>query len=186
MGSGPSLSREDVQRVRELDLRSIAINTIAIDYAPWSDFVYAADTAWWTKYYGCLVRSSCKITCNDSVQFADVHLLRNTGIKGFDPDSRCIRTGQNSGYQALHIALQTGASRVLLLGIDMTIEHGLHCHGPHPKGLSNPTEKYFQRCLTHWGDLRKAADSIGCEVINCSRFSKLECFPKMTLSQACG
>lgn len=89
-----------------------------------------------------------------------------------------IRTGGNSGYQALNLAVLLGASRIILLGYDM---RGSHWHGDHPKRLANPKESDFAawraRFATTLPDLARA----GVEVLNCSRDTALECFARARL-----
>lgn len=89
-----------------------------------------------------------------------------------------VRTGKNSGHQALNAAVQRGAARILLLGFDM---QGGHWHGDHPSGLANPTdlmlETWRRNMATTVPDLRRA----GVEVVNCSRETALTCFPRARL-----
>lgn len=93
-----------------------------------------------------------------------------------------IVTGSNSGYQAVNLAVQFGAKRILLLGFDMTIARGIHWHGPHGDGLKNPSDG---TCLT-WRTLFAAAvpdlKQAGVEVINVTPNSALTCFPMRALT----
>jgi hypothetical protein len=66
----------------------------------------------------------------------------------------------------------------------MTIRHGFHWHGKHPRGMNNPTNGNTER----W---RRAIDApaakvaaLGIQVINCSPVSTLRNYPKMTLAEA--
>lgn len=56
-----------------------------------------------------------------------------------------IGSGGNSGFQAINIAVQFGATRIGLVGFDIG---GGHWHGPHRKGLKNPTEAEMRRWRT--------------------------------------
>ena len=76
--------------------------------------------------------------------------------------------GGNSGFQAVNLAYQMGAKTILLLGFDM---FGTHFFGKHPNKLvqSSPFSEFI-----------KAFETIGneVEIINCSRQTVLNCFPR--------
>lgn len=84
-------------------------------------------------------------------------------------------TGQNSGYQALNLAVLAGAQRILLLGYDMKFapDGRQHWFGDHPR-LEHPA-----RLTAHLHNFRRAAKHlarVGVDVINCSPDSALDCF----------
>jgi hypothetical protein len=54
-------------------------------------------------------------------------------------EAGAIGWGGNSGFQALNLAVQFGAARIVLVGFDMTRLNGIHWHGPHPSRLNNPS-----------------------------------------------
>ncbi|MCU3444303.1 phage holin family protein [Enterobacter asburiae] len=74
-----------------------------------------------------------------------------------------------------------GASRVLLLGYDCSIRNGTHWHGNHAQ-LSNPDKFSVARWQDEFSRLRTVAG--GVEIINCSRFTRLTCFPRQSLETA--
>lgn len=93
-----------------------------------------------------------------------------------------IAQGGNSGQQAIGLAHQFGAARVLLLGYDMQRTGGkAHWHGNHPAPLGNAGK------LAAWpaamNKLAAVAAGIGLEIINCSRETALTCFPRRELSE---
>lgn len=98
----------------------------------------------------------------------------------FDPG--VIGWGGNSGFQALNLAVQFGATRIALVGYDMTTAHGLHWHGRHERGLSNPTGKATDnwRALLDAQAARLAA--AGIEVINTSPISALRNYRRASLT----
>jgi len=110
-----------------------------------------------------------------------VHAVNVTGVRGYDSVIGNVRTGMNSGYQALHVAMQTGASKILLLGVDFTLRHGIHWHGAHVTGLGNPSERLFDRCRNMFTELATVAQSLGTEVVNCSDLSTVTAFRKSSL-----
>ena len=175
VATGQSLTEEQVSMVR--DLPTIAVND-AFRMAPWAAILYAADRQWWDAN-------------PDAAQFPGVKLcampggpalhMRSSGTLGFDPNPARVRTGGNSGYQAVHVAIHTGAERILLLGFDM---HGTHYFGPHTKSangkrLKNPSPESFR----NWAERFGALNHRGAEIVNCTPGSALECFPKMSLEE---
>lgn len=146
--------------------------------------LYGADSFWWIHHQReALGFAGLKVSCDPAVPFREVHLLRNTGGHGFDPDPAAVRTGANSAYQATHIAMHAGAARILLCGVDMTGAYGSHHHGDHPAPLRNTPECAYLEMRRRWPALAKAAAERGIEIINCSAISALECFPKRRIEE---
>ena len=95
-----------------------------------------------------------------------------------------IGWGGNGGFQALNLAVQFGAVRIILVGYDMTLDHGVHWHGKHPKGLHNPVPgavARWRRVLEKSAPILRAA---GITVINASERSALVAYAKMSLLEA--
>lgn len=179
LASGPSMSQEVADAVRAVGIRAITINT-TFRLAPWADMFYAADVAWWKKYYKEIIGPGLKVTC-EPPPFKDILQLKNTGRDGFDPNPAHIRTGNNGGYQAIHIAAHTGCSRILLCGFDM---RGGHWHEKHPEPLRDHGEGIYQRWLPHFKGLGDALEQHGIEVMNCTPNSALKRFPMADLKDA--
>jgi hypothetical protein len=170
MASGPSMSAAVAAKVRASGVPAIAVNTTFL-LAPWAWMLYAADWRWWHEHPLALQFEGLKATADIAVP--PVHRLRNTGIDGFDPDPGCVRTGNNSGYQAVHIAIHTGAARVLLTGFDM---RGGHWHAL----KDGPLRRDW---IAHFATLAEAVRG-RVEIINCTPASALTCFPRQTLDEA--
>lgn len=85
----------------------------------------------------------------------------------------------NSGLRAIELAIGFGAARVLLLGYDCSVTSGTHWHGDH-KLTKNPDAKRCAEWQRHFAML----DPKQAEIINCSRETALNCFPRMTLEKA--
>ena len=175
LASGPSMSQSVADKVSHLPC--IAINT-TYRLAPWAEVIYAHDAAWWNHHADAKELPGLKV---GGERAAGVLTLKNTGLMGFDPDPSCMRVGGNSGYQALHLAIQAGASRILLLGYDMT---GGHWHGKHPAQLGNAGEGAYQRWMPRFESLIPAIEDRYVDVINCTPGSKLTTFRMMSLEQA--
>lgn len=90
----------------------------------------------------------------------------------------------NSGAQALNLAIQFGAGRAILVGFDMTLEHGIHWHGRHQAGLNNPRQASVDRWRAELDAQAPLFDKMGIEVLNASPISRLTAFRRVTLQEA--
>ena len=139
--------------------------------APWADVLYAMDKPWWQKY----------------------HKEVEAGFEGekIAPVSGCYNArrvqfgyGGNSGAGALALAAHFGARRIIMLGYDCkyAADGRRHWHGNHPKGLGNAVS------LPHWlGQFDAMAKQLaGVEIINATRDTALEFWPRVPLESALG
>lgn len=182
LASGPSMNQEVADACRIV--RTIAVNT-TFKLAPWADMLYASDAPWWMHYReevaafaGLKVGSQAP-----HIPVADLLLLKNTGMDGFDPDPSCVRSGRNSGYSAMHVATHAGAKRILLCGFDMRAGHW---HDPHPTGqfmLRNAGDGVFEGWIKRFATLKPELDKRGVEVLNCTPNSALRIFPMADLKE---
>jgi hypothetical protein len=96
-----------------------------------------------------------------------------------------IGWGGNGGFQAMNLAAQIGPPRLMILvGFDMRLDHGVHWHGPHRRGLNNPREANMARWRAAVNGAAKALAGLGITVVNASLESALTAYPKMTLQDA--
>jgi hypothetical protein len=96
-----------------------------------------------------------------------------------------IGSGGNSGFQALNLALQWGAKKILLVGFDMTDASGVHWYGRNNwRDANNPNDNNFKRWIAAFDGTVTVLKQRGIEVINCSPFSALQRFPKMSIEDA--
>lgn len=179
LAGGPSLCAEDVDACRGR-ARVIAIKE-AIRLAPWATVLYACDAKWWRLYGDTLDFAGPKYTLDHMArQWATV--LRNTGDAGLEMERDGLRTGKNSGYQAINLAVHMGARRIVLLGYDMQPDacgqH--HWFGSHPWKTTPP----YGLFVPFFNTLIEPLKALGIEVLNASRTSALTCFPRVTLSEA--
>jgi len=137
--------------------------------APWADVLYAADADWWKRNPEARSFAGIKVCADDSLLWPEVMSLRHTGKVGYDPNPQNIRSGGNSGYQAVHVAAQAGASRILLCGFDMG---GAHWHD-----APAPAAHLFATWIERFESLAEELKAIGVEVLNCTPQSALTCFP---------
>lgn len=172
----------DVDAVRGR-ARVIAIND-AHRLAPFADVLYACDGRWWNHYKGVPEFAGLKYGLTVKAgHWPGVQRLRNTGRTGLERDPSGVRTGMNSGSQAINLAIHFGARRILLLGYDMKRgTAGGHWFGEHPIPL---------RSGSPYGDFRACFQlmveplrELGVQVLNCSRDTALRAFPRVPLAEA--
>ena len=182
LASGPSMSQSIADDILLSELPTVVVNT-TFRLAPWADVLYAADQGWWLRYAKELTEfKGLRVSCTPASPRIGAHLLTNTGKVGFDPDPSCIRTGGNSGYAALHLAVHAGAARILLCGFNMSGEG--HWHGRHPDPLRNAGTGIYARWLLHFQGLAVALKERNVEVLNCTPGSALTMWPHVSLEEA--
>jgi hypothetical protein len=180
LASGPSMSQAVADSV--LHLPRIAVNT-TYQLARDAEMIYACDAVWWAKYPDAVAGPGLNVAMeavpgHHPATPPAVKVLRNTGRTGFDPHPACLRTLNNSGAQALQIAVHARAARILLLGFDMK---GEHWHGAHPRGLTNQKQSSLAGWVVLYRELARELAARGVSVINCTLNSALDCFPKEPL-----
>lgn len=181
IAGGPSLTQADVDFVRG-KARVIVVNN-GYQMAPWADVLWATDARWWRWHHGVPSFQGRKFSLwvGGGVYPPDVHILRNDSTTGLCTDPTGVRNGRNGGYAAINLAVHFGVKRILLLGYDLQRTHGReHWHKDHPVRIPNP---YFQ-WRRHFGTLVDPLRKLGVEVVNCSRETALECFPRTSLEAA--
>lgn len=187
VASGPSAQGVPIE-LAQGKARFIAIND-SWKLAPWADWLHACDFSWWRANEGRQDFTGIK-TCVDrrigQQQDWGVHHL-----KCRKHDDRAILNsfcevgwGGNSGFHAMQIAAQTGCRKIILIGFDMSIRHGLHWHGAHPAGMNNPTNGNVERWRRAVDAAASQFKSVGVTVVNCSAVSALKNYPKMTFAEA--
>lgn len=190
VAGGPSLTAPDVAHCRGR-ARVLAVND-AWRLAPWADLLYAADGAWWRAHRGVPGFAGQRVTQNHGSD--DVKAAREFGIPmvnvaikaGLSDTPGLLHSGHNSGHQALDLAVQLGASRILLLGYDMQprADGVRHWFGEHPAGLNRTDPNTFALWRVAFAQAAEDCRRRGVEVINCSRVTALDCFPRLPIEQA--
>lgn len=188
LGGGPSLTVEDVNYVRG-KAPVIAIKEAAVCAipgktapAPWAEVLYACDAKFWDWHKGAPLFTGLKYALEPQPgMWPDVHVLRNTGREGLELDPTGLRTGQNSGMQAVNLAFHLGAARIILLGFDMWRNEAgeQNWFGNHPLHQHSP----YAIFLHYFGTIVEPLKEAGIEVINCSRQTQLTAFPRASLME---
>jgi hypothetical protein len=159
-------------------IRVIAINDAI--YPCWfADIGFASDATWW-QFHGELARfEGLKLTIEQKTALPEwVFYLRNSGAHGFDRDRGSLRTGENGGYQSLHLAVHLGASKIILVGYDM---HGPHWFGEHPRKIRK-IEPNRDRLIRMFTSLANEASARNIAVLNASEQSALKAFQFVDLA----
>lgn len=183
VASGPSTKKVDYRSL-ESRVRTIAIKE-NIEICPWAEVVYGCDQAWWRNAMGLPNYRGLKIAYKSA--FSSVRTINVDGksdrILTADPGH--VGGGGNSGFQALNLAIQFGAARILLLGFDMSDRHGVHWFGrSQGDGRSQPAEWNFKRWRIAFNVAACQMQGLGVQVLNASPLTSLTCFPKTTIEFA--
>jgi hypothetical protein len=177
---GPSLTKADVEYCRDKVDASIAINN-SYKLAPWATALYAADRKWWCWHKGVPTFAGRKysLSLTAGKMFPDVQVLKNSGREGLDTSPDSLRNGYNGTHQAINLAVHFGATRIVLLGVDMGRgpKGEEHWHGEHPNRSRSPYKLFMRMLATAVNPL----DDLGIEIVNCSRRTLLTCFPRRPL-----
>jgi hypothetical protein len=181
IATGPSLCAEDVEMCRGQHV--IAVNDAGRLLCQWADILYACDTRFWQHYKGVPEFKGLKYSLTPT-PYKDVQQLRNTGVDGIETDPSGLRTGQNSGYQGMNLAVLLGARRIILLGYDLGKKphKPTHFFGEHPPAL-RATSPYHS-FIAHFEKARGVLARLNVEVINCTPNSALKCFRSVPLAEA--
>jgi hypothetical protein len=185
--SGPSLTPE-VAALCD-GTRTIAVND-AYQRLPAADVLYACDIAWWTHHRGCpnfrgekwtshsLVPKNNKIGVSEPF---GLRVIPGADNPGFSLDPVRIHYGNNSGFQAINLAILWGADPIVLVGFDMRpIDGRTHFFGEHKAPLRPPAD--FRKWI---GNFRRAAEMHKAPpvILNATPGSALDCFPMVDLRE---
>jgi hypothetical protein len=158
---------------------------------PWADALYGCDSRWWNEHKGCMgfegerwsTHDDGKSTANNKTQVANdygVNLVNGAQGVGFSTDQGLIHYNDNSGFQALNLAILFGSRYIVLVGFDMRHVGGKsHFFGDHPKSLYQRPE--YQSFVNKFD---KATPPEGVQIINATPDSALTCYPMMGLEDA--
>lgn len=192
---GPSAKRETHLSKLRGAFRVIAIKECAVDLAPWADVAYGCDAAWWVYRRGLPYFAGLKVAWEDCVatSYPDVRLVRIQEAAGSRSSDRryvdriltdvpgVIGAGKSSGFQALNLAVQFGATRIALVGFDL---QGSHYYGRNNwMKAGNPDEQQFARCREAYAANSPLLKALGVDVVNVSLVSTLNCFRRASLEQ---
>ena len=167
IATGPSVTREQVERVRHL--RCVAVSD-AYRLAPWAEALVSGDRAWWRYHLP---------------EFAG-RKFSHGPAEGTEKLPGGMPSGTNSGVLAIRVARYLGAKQILLLGFD---GYGTHYFGSHPtqkrngQTLGNTTQErrriHMEQHRIEAGECRKH----GVALWNCSPGTAIPHYPVASLEE---
>lgn len=172
LGSGPSLTREIADKLRQRKV--LAVNS-SIRLAPWADFLFFHDLKWWRDHRP-LVETfpGVVITASERAE------RRSSGRRLILVRPPLIQSRPlSSGHHAVDIALHLGAAVVVLLGMDCKVDDDGRTHFDGCDHKHNPA--IYARFIEAWADYPARAARHGARIINCTEGSAIVCFPLSTL-----
>ena len=194
IGSGISLTFDDINEARDrFPSAYFIVIQDAYVLAPWADTLYFCDYKWINWHYdSVLTKFAGEVATIDVAavnkyegeftHIACVDAQRET-IPGLCPSNGAIHHGYSSGYQAMHIARNRGFDKIVLLGMDYGATGRGHFFGSHPDNSDQNSD--FRTMVRAFNDAAPQLAAEGVRVINCTPQTALQCFPRMTLAQAC-
>lgn len=184
LGGGASFKRAYAERLR--DRFVIGCNEafrLGSDLIDWCHFT---DLAWWLQHKDEL--QSYDGTLTTVQRLVDDPRVRVFKGKpsGIEFQNRCrVGVNRNTGLGAINIAVHLGATRIVLLGFDMSeAAEDHHWYERDDKGDRHSTYRMHRRfALDVWEDLRRKG---GIEVVNACPDSGLPFWPKVELEEVLG
>ena len=188
---GPSLALA-VEKVACSGLPTIVVQD-AWRLLPAAEVLYGCEGAWWQLYKGVpefkgekwASHSAHEGVADDKRQESrdyKLHLIAGDTAEGFSFDPSRIHYGDNSGFQAVNLALLFGCTHIILVGFDMRrVDGRAHFFGEHPQQLNRGTQ--YERFAKHFERSAKLLPA-GIRIINATPGSALTCFPMMDLDDA--
>lgn len=134
--------------------------------------VYGCDAPWWFANDGLPQFKGVKLCHDTSVctTYADVNKVEIQDLDNMTFSRPGMVTyGGNSGYQAINLAAQFGARRILLVGFDMHGARGVHWYGQNRwKDARNPGDPEFVKWRDRLNSQGAYLAGRGIEVVNSS------------------
>jgi hypothetical protein len=188
VASGPSVKRQDLNCLRDrIHVFAIKGN---IDLCPTAEVVYGCDAHWWLHRKGLPEFKGAKLAYSVPLapQFPglhQIHIDRDTERLILNKPGH-VGSGGNSGFQAFNLAVQFGATGILLIGFDMAAEgNSPHWYGRNDwPGCANPDTHNYNRWRKAFDESRPTVEALGIDVVNASPISAISAFRRAGLEDA--
>lgn len=186
--SGPSLNSQ-VAAVCNGEI-VIAVND-AHQIFPNAEILYACDASWWEvnkdvlkEFSGERWTTHSLSPKNDKRNLSNLELfniIEGKAGPGFSKNPSFVHYGNNSGFQAVNLAILFGAKEIILVGFDMrVVNNNSHFFGNHKTPLRD-THSF----LVWINEFTNASKNLGdVSIINATPGSAMRCFPMMPLEEA--
>ena len=176
VASGPSLTADDVDYCRERAAVIVANDNYKL--APWADVLYAADPEWWDLHQGAPSFKGLRVTQDaGAARRWRLHYIDSVDRQGFSLEPGRIHRGDNSGFQAVNLAVLANCSPIVLLGFDMKMGAKRHWFGDHPGALNKASP--YQLFASAFNEASQRQPDL--EILNATRETALECYPRVNL-----
>lgn len=186
--TGKSLTKEVAEACMASGRPIIAIKQ-AVLRLPTADVLYACDAHHWDAYQGYPQFKGERWSTHGKEHYDNklaiakkyrVRLVHGRHGKSFSSDPAVIHYGNNTGLQAIGLAIHwmRKPGRIVLVGLDL---RGGYFFGRHPRwGTNDPPLGSYAR---YYEEAAKALPE-GIEIINASPISSLRCFKMVGLNEA--
>jgi len=183
VGTGPTATQIEPGRFRSIVIKS------SWRLLPTADVLYGLDKGWWLANHGAPKFNGLKVSPSPTA--CRVFGLRQVSLKpraeiltGEPGVVGCgLRTGGGfSGFQAINLAVQFGAKKIILVGFDMNGGHW----SPDQRGVGKPDAARTESWRGALDACAPQFKSLGVGVINTGEHSALTAYPKMSLAEALG
>lgn len=174
VASGESLLGFDFEKLKGKNV--IAINDMIFKKIPFAQVLVACDTGWHK-------RNKQKLK-----DFKGIKIMRcGKGRPGWNyiidegksEDLLALRHTANTGFHALAVAIKLGASKIYLLGFDITWKKQPYCYDiPHNEIKEYKSAMHFKDAHLRYFDYYKDHN-----IINASPDSAITCFKKCKLTE---
>lgn len=177
VASGPSLTADDVDYCR--DRAAVIVVNDNYKLAPWADVLYAADPEWWDHHQGAASFKGLRVTQDaGAARRWRLNYIESIDRQGFSLEPGVIHRGDNSGFQAVNLAVLASCSPIVLLGFDMKMSGSRrHWFGDHP-GAMNKASPY-QLFASAFNEAAQRHPEL--TIWNATRETALECYPRAEL-----
>ena len=188
VGTGPSAASADLSLLRGR-ARIIAIKS-SWKLVPFADALYGVDRGWWLAQQGAPGFRGLKFTPSPTaarlykltqvtLRPVETIMVDTVGVIGCG-----LRSGGGySGFQAINLAVQFGARRIVLVGFDMTLARGAHwC--PQEQGVSRPDAIRTETWRRSLDGCAAVFERLGIEVLNATPHSALTAYPRVSIEEA--
>jgi len=169
-----------------------------IPVAFWGDSeTYSDFKNWYDNFGGLKISAAGKFS--EKRYTSIYHLYKNNKEGITKKNDEVSWASRNSASAAISLAYHLGATRIILLGIDLQTTNGrAHWHAGYPNKLKTPTIAQLRRGMKHpllkkdppfnkhmkgYPLIAKDAEKLGIEIINASPESRLTCFKKMSVQE---
>lgn len=195
LGTGPSLTRDDVMLAYSNGLRLFGVNSTLFDFP--LDVHLACNVEWFDHFCDAhreyhipkwIVVDDVQPERAQCAERHDLKTIKGRWLPGISTDEEYIHYHHGAGPQAVNLAYHYGCRVILLLGWDMRYGDRRHYFGEYPPPLlhfprTGPNGE-LAGLIREMETIAEQAPKIGLKVINCTPGSAMRCFPMMSLQSA--